>query len=126
MLQSGCTVFYLISNRNLLLCSELSEHILFFCHGAEPVLVPWDNILRNILLHGCLIAILKMKGPVHAYPFAVSIGFTFACVEIYLIDAQIVHAEGMENIITAILELSDQVTAFQGGYDKICRSLQHI
>ena len=112
VLQPGRTVFHLVADREFLICPELSQHIIFFRHGAEPFLIPWNHIPGNIPLHSCRIAFLKIGGPIHTHRFAASVDFAFSCVEVYLIDTQVVHTEGVEHIIAPLLKLTEQVAPF--------------
>ena len=124
--QAAGTVFHLIPDIEFLLRLKLSKHIVFFRHCAEPLLVPGNHIPGNIPFHGRLISVFKMNRPIHAVSFGVPVCFAFPCVKIHLINAQIVHAEGMEHLIAPLLKLPDQVTPFERGYDKVRRSLEHI
>ena len=85
-----------------------------------------DDAPGDIPLHSRLIAGCKVGGPIQPHLFAAAVDLTFACVKVHLIDAQVVHTEGMEHVIAPLLKLPEQVAAFQGGYDKVCRRLEHI
>ena len=67
-----------------------------------------------------------MSGPVQAHPLAAAVHLAFARVEVHLVNAQVVHAEGVEHIIAPLLKLPEQIPPLQGGHDEICRRLQHI
>ena len=99
-------------DRKLFLFPELSQHIVLFCHGAKPFLVLWNHALGNVPLHRHLIAVLKMGGPIQTALFAAPVYLAFPRVQVYLIDAQIVHTEGMENIIAPLLQLPEQIPPF--------------
>ena len=126
MFQAKETVVHLISDRELLLAPEFGEYIVFLGHGAEPFLIPGNHISGNIALHSCFIAVLKADSRIHAHLLVVPVDFAFTCVEVYLKDVQIVYTEGMENVIASFLEFADQIAPFQGRYNKVCRSLEHI
>ena len=124
--QPRTVILHLVPDREFLLLSELGQHIVFLRHGAQHLLVLGDHALGDIPLHSRLIAVLEVDRPIQPYPFAVPIDLTLACIEVHLIDAQIVYAEGMEHIIAPLLELPEQIAPLQGGHDKICRGLEHI
>ena len=67
-----------------------------------------------------------MDGPVHARLLAVTVDLTLAGFKVYLVDAQIVHAEGVEDVVAPLSKLPEQVAPLQGGYDKVCRGLKDI
>ena len=61
----------------------------------------------DIPLHGRLIALLKADRPVGAHLVAVAVYLTLPCVEIHLIDAQIVPAvQNLEAIINEGLRVA--------------------
>ncbi len=126
MFKSGHIVLDLIAYKKLFLFSKLRKHIVFFRRRAEQFLISGNHILGYILLHCRLIAVFKTAAPVHTRPVAVPIDFALACVEIHLIDVEIVDTEGMENIVASLLQLAKQIAPFQRGHNKIRRSLEHI
>ncbi len=63
----------------------------------------------NIPLHSRLIAALKADVPIHTHPPAVPVNLILVCVKIHLIDAQIIYAEGMKNVIAPLFKLTNQV-----------------
>ncbi len=89
-------------------------------------LIPGCHALRNVLFHSRLIAIHKADIPIHTHLLAVPVYLAFICIEIHLVDAQIIHTERMKHIIAPLLKLADQVPPLQGRYDKIGGSLEHI
>ena len=126
VLQPGGAVLYLVPDRELLLGLEPGKHIAFLRHRAEVLLVPGNHILRDIPLHRRRIAVLKIGRPIHFHLPAAAVNLTFARVEVHLIDAQIVHAEGVEHVIAPFLKLPDQVAPLQGRHNKVRRRLEHI
>jgi len=104
VLQPGGAAFYLIPDGEFFLRLKLTEYIAPCGNGAETLLVPGDYVLGNIPVHGRLIAFLKASGPIDACLFTAAVGLTFACVKIYLINAKVVHAEGVEYIVAALLK----------------------
>ena len=126
VLQPIGTVLHLIADIEFFIGLKLGQHIVPFRHGAQPVLVPGNHVPGDVPLHGRLITVLEIGGPVHAHLLAVPIDLVLACAEVHQIDAQVVHAEGVEDVIAPLLELPDQIPALQGGHDKIRRGLEHI
>ncbi len=126
MFQSIGIFPHLIPDIKLLLCPQLIHHKVFSGHGKKPLFIPRNHILGNILLHSPLIAVLEAYAPGRSHLFVVSVYLTFIRIEIQLIDAQIIHAEGMENVITLLLKFANQIAPLQRRYDKICRRLKHI
>ena len=126
VLQPPGAVLHLVPDGELFLAPEPGEHIALLCHRAEPLLVPGDHARGNIPLHSRRVALLKTGRPIHAQPFAAAVNLALARVEVHLIDAQVVHAEGVEHGIAPLLELPDQVAPLQGGYNKIRRGLEHV
>ena len=126
MLQPIGVILHLITDIEFLLRPELGEHIFLFYPGTQPLLVPGDHALGNIPFHCRQIAVLEVDGPIHFQPFAVPVNLAFSGIKIHLINAQIVHTEGMEHIVAPLLKLTEQVAAFQGGNNEVCRRLEHI
>ena len=126
VLQSIGIILYLIADIELILCLKPGKHIVFCSDGTEPLLVPGNYIQGYKPFHSLLIAILKIDIPIPSQPFIVPVYLAFICVEVYLINAQIIHAEGVKDIKTPLLQFTDQIPPFQGGHNKICRSLKHI
>ena len=121
VLQSIGIILYLIADIELILCLKPGKHIVFCRDGTEPLLVPGNYIQGYKPFHSLLIAILKIDIPIPSQPFIVPVYLAFICVEVYLINAQIIHAEGVKDIKTPLLQFTDQVPPFQGGHNKICR-----
>ena len=119
-------VLHLIPDIELLLRPKLGQYIALPRYGAKPFLVPGNHIPGNIPVHSGLIAVFEAAGPIHRHPFAVPVYLTLTGIEIHLIDPQIVHTEGMEDIVAPLLKLTDKVPPFQRRYDEIRCRLQHV
>ena len=126
MFQSKGIIPHLIADKELFSLSKLRKHIVLFRHGPKPFLIPQDRAPGNVLFHGLPVALLKTDGAVPPQPMAVPVYLAFIGVEVHLIDAQIIHAEGMQNVVAALLKLPNQIPPFQGGHDKVRCSLEHI
>ena len=114
MFQSKVTVFHLIPYGELFPGPELGEDIIFLRNGAQPRLIPRNYIFGDIPLHSRMIAVFEMDGPIDPHLFTVPVYLAFVCVKVYLADSQVIHAEGMEDIITSLLKLAEQVAPFDG------------
>ena len=112
MFQPICIVLHLITHIELLLFLKLSQHIVPFRYGKKSLLIAGNHVPGNILLHSRSIPVFKTDGPIHAHLFAVPVYLTFAGVEVHLIYPQIIHAEGMENVMAALLKFTDQIAPF--------------
>ena len=95
IVQSGGVVLQLIPDREFLCTPEPGQHIAFLRHSTQTLLVPRHHILGNIPLHRRLIAVLKIGRPIHAHLSAAAVDLAVPCVEVHLIDTQIVHTEGV-------------------------------
>ena len=113
MFQSINVVIDLITHIELLLCPKLRKHILLFCHGGKLFLVSGCDTPGNILSDSRLISVRKTGAPIHIHLFAVPVCLTFTRIKIYLINAQIIHAERLQDIVTALLEFPEQIALFQ-------------
>ena len=109
MPQPAGRTLYLVADKKLFLGLKLGEHIVLFGHGQNPLPVPGEHKLGDIPLHSRRVARLKITGPVHGHLFAVPVHLVFAGVKADLVDAQVVHAKGVEDVVTALLKLADQV-----------------
>ena len=126
VLQAGGASVHLVADGERFLGPELGEHAASFRRGPEPLLIPGDHILGDVPLHGRLIALLEMGGPVHAGLPAAAVDLARAGVQVHLEDAQVVHAEGVKDVVAPVLEHAEEVAPLQGGHDEIRRGLQHI
>ncbi len=113
MFQSINVVIDLIAHIELLLCPKLRKHILLLCHRSKFFLVSGRDAPGNILSDSRLIAVRKAGAPIHIHLFAVPIYLAFVRIKIHLKDAQIIHAERLQDIVTALPEFPEQIALFQ-------------
>ena len=119
-------VLHLVADIEFLLRLQLRQDVLFFRHHAEPLLVPGRHIPGDVAFHGRLITIREIDGLVLPPEFVLPVNPACVRGKVRLIDAQIVHVEGIEDIMAALLKLPDQVAPPQGGDDEIGRGLKHV